>query len=254
MTPNWLHDRLELGRTQGFRLLASFGSIFDATLQSCIEGVQSSMPSYAARSALASLGRDRRIFRGPLQTHEDYADQLARWIRYHQQAGNAWSVAANLQRYLGPDGPMIRVVNRTGFWTTLNTDGTLEFTHGAAWNWDSETHPERTGNFDIWIIVYEPSLAKAGTWGDGAADYWGDGKVFGHDTSAANARAIQKLIAQWKGAAPHVRSIIFSRAGAFDPADSGSYPTDGLWGNWSKLVGGIQVPSRSADAHYWDTP
>lgn len=256
LIPPWLRDRTQLAKTTGLRLLASFGCVLDALVQLGIEGVQSSMPTHAPASALPFLGRDRRIIRGPLQSNADYAEQLTHWIAYHQQAGNAPTLARMLQRYLGPSPyPMVRVVTRSGFWTTLNPDGSLSFAHGTAWDWDSVTHPERAGNTDIWVIVYEPSLPEAGTWGDGGEGYWDEAKAWDHDTSTENAQRIRDLLEQWKGAHAFVRALIFAYdAASFDPADSGTYPTDGLWGHWSKLVGGVQRPSRLDTAHYWETP
>lgn len=251
--PPWLRDRVTIQKTTGYRLLASYACLLDAAMQVAIEGLQSTLPRFGTPTALPFHGRDRRIFRGPNQTHADYAAQLTEWLLYWREAGNAWSLTRNLQKYLSPGNPKIRVVTRNGFWTTLLPDGSLEFHRNSAWNWDSVTHPGNSGKWwHIWVIVYEPHLSTAGTWGIDA-DKWGQEKAFGNETSKANVEMIKTLIQQWKGAHAHVVSLIWTYdATKFDPTVNASFPTDGLWGFWHKIVSNQGIESRFANARYWE--
>lgn len=249
--PPWLRDRPTLGKTTGYRLAASWACLLDATMQLAIEGLLSGMPRQGTASALPLHGRDRRLVRGPEQSAEDFAEQLTRWLSYLRKAGNAWSVMATLQRYFAPASPVLRVVTRSGFWSTLHADGSMSFAHGTAWDWDSVTHPERADEWWwIWVIVYDP-FPDAGAWGDDDLDTWTAAKVFGHETSAANAAAIKALLEQFKGAHAHVTLIVAYDPDSFDPAEPSTFPTDGLWGRWGKVVDGAAVPARVDTARYW---
>lgn len=252
--PPWMRDRPTLGKTVAYRYAASWAAVLDVLMQAAIEGMLSALPTHGTPTAFPFHGRDRGIVRGPEQPASDYALQLTEWLKFARRAGNAWSVASNLQRYLGPTPPKVRIVTRGGFWTTLNSDGSLEFHRGTAWDWDSVTHPERADSWwDIWVIVYAPPFTTAGTFGDDSGDSWGQAKAFGHETSIGNARQIKALVHKFKGAHAHVVTLIMAYdAASFDPETLASFPTDGTWGNFSRLSGGVRVRSRVSTARYWE--
>jgi hypothetical protein len=155
-----------------------------------------------------------------------------------------------LQGNLAPHLVKMRIVNNAGAWYTLNADGTAEYKFGGTWDWDGE--PSAWSR--VWVIIYPPAdlWVRDGTWGDG--DTWGaDGTTWGSTATPAEVRTVRGIVAEWL--APHATCkniIVCFDAAAFDPTDSSPPLPDGTWRNWSKNVGGVQVPARDDRAIYWD--
>lgn len=265
LLPSWLRDRPWIQKTTGFRILWTVALVLDASLQMMIEGVRAAFPTLGTPTALPYHGRDRRMFRGPFQTDEQYAIALLEWLDLWRAAGGPRGLARALQLYLDPNAPVIRVVNRNGFWVTLNADGSRSYYRAPVpnWDWDSISNPSYAASAlharDVWVIVYEPHFPTDGVWGDpgtwGDVDANGDAQSFGQATTTANAEQIAALIHQMKGAAPHVHTVIWSYDDtAFDPtsAPGAAGMPDGYWGKYKKVVGGVAVPSRREDCRYMD--
>ena len=88
-------------------------------------------------------------------------------------------------------------------------------------------------------------------WGDTAGPDWGEAAYSWGTTATANEVATVKfLVNDWKPAGTRCVNIIIAfDSSSFDPL---APEPDGLWGQWSKNVGGVQVPSRLDTARYWD--
>jgi hypothetical protein len=237
------------------RFLHAIGLHVDAVAEQATEGMRARFPQYAPSDALAYIGKDRSIVRGPGETDEEYAARLLRWIDDQRIAGSANSVMQQVRGYLRSitsltqSPPRMRLVNSTGTFQTLNSDGTFETYHGT-WDWDGNSAlPVRA-----WLIIYSIGGSPwndEGLWGDGNT-FWGDGGTWGTDATLDHVAAIRAIVATWKGAGTLYPNIIISFDNSlFDPTNSSTLP-DGQWGNWHKVVAGSAVASRFADARYWD--
>ena len=253
--PWWLSDRLEQGKTVGYRYLWSIVSTLDVLNDGLIQGIQASWPGAGTPTALPLIGRSRGVIRGQIDTDDEYAAKLRAWLERAELWGSQRGIANELRDYLG-NHPRVRVVNRAGHWFTLAQDGTVTETD-AAWDWDSHSNPERNvpgAPFwsEQWVIVYPTQWATAGTWG--TDEKWGAStEGFGHNVTRQEVDAVTGLLAEVKSAGSRVRAVIWtSDTTLFDPTNPASLP-DGWWGKWGKDNGsGRRVPSRNGACRYWE--
>lgn len=147
----------------------------------------------------------------------------------------------------------MRIVTRSGWWVTLEEDGTITTQQGT-WDWDSVSHPERAGNWsELWIIVYPSTFGDQPVWGD-PYDAWEGTTGFGHQVERTTRDAVTGQIAQWKAAHTLVRTVIWTTDGTlFDPNNPASLP-DGTWGAWSSGGSGTRVASgrNRTSCRYWE--
>jgi hypothetical protein len=251
--PWWLSDRIEEGKTAGYRYIWSVVSTLDELTEGLIQGVQSPWPGKGTPTALPYIGRSRGILRGQADTDDEYATKLRGWLDRWLAAGSQLAIAREIHEYLS-DHPRVRVINRAGHWVTMNEDGTVE-TADATWDWDSVSNPERAGNWsEIWVVVYTSQFPNAGTWGDGRK--WGlRDSGLGHVVKRVDRDAMHNLIGTWKAAHSLVRTIIWTTDNAlFDPTAPLTLP-NGNWGQWSKLMsGGSRVASdrNTSTCRFWE--
>ncbi len=205
--------------------------------------------------ALAALGRDRRVVRGLNESPQDYARRLVRWLDDRRTAGNPYTLMRKLAEYLGPL-PSYRTVDNRGNWYSRAADGTeTAVLDEGNWNWDG--HPERWSRF--WVIIYPNGLwnIDAYDWGDAAGPGWGEATTgtWGSTAPSEHVGTVRFLVNDWKPAGTRCVNIIVAfDPASFDPSEAVSAPgmPNGLWGGWSKIVGGVSVPARLATARYWD--
>ena len=250
--PPWLSDRTD-GKTSGFRYLWSMISPLDAALEVAVEGLRAALLSLGTSTALPYISRTRGLIRGEDETDEEFVSYLRTWLDKWRAAGSAEAIADAIQHYLA-NHPKIRIVTRSGYWVTLETDGTIT-TQTGTWDWDSVSHPERAGFWsDIWIIVYPTEWATTGPFLDSGVYFGEDELGIGHDCNRVQYDAIQALCAQWKAAHTKIRAIIWtSDAALFDPEDEGSLP-NGEWGAWGTPGGASRVLSSRnyTTCRYWE--
>jgi hypothetical protein len=250
--PPWLADR---GRAPeplrtGFAVIWAWAAIFDAQIDTRIQGVEAKFPGFGTPTALPLIGRSRGILQGQGETDDNFAARLIPWLDRWRRAGSAEAIALSLHEYLS-NHPRVRVVNRAGRMITCETDGTFSDDQ-VAWDWDSVTDPgNATHWWDLWIVVDQPPWPIDSPWGDG--ERWGGGLGFGHDAPREDVDAVLALIRQWKSEHSYVRSIIWTYdSSLFDPSTPTTMP-DGTWGRWHVLSGGVAVPSgRSPDCRFWE--
>lgn len=255
--PNWMSDRggQTAGLTVGFRYLWSMIAPLDAALEVLVEGLNAAQPGVGTPTALPYISRMRGILRGEDDTDDFYVARLRQWLDLWRAAGSAEAIAGAIQAYLA-NHPKVRIVTRSGYWVTLNTDGTI-VRQQQAWDWDSVSNPERSGFWsEIWIIVYPTEWSTSGPFLDTAGSpVWGDdGLGIGHDVPRVDRDALLGLVAQWKSAHTKVRAILWtSDSTKYDPSTPLSLP-NGNWGTWSVNSGGTQVASdRDLTAtRYWE--
>lgn len=244
--PKWLQNR-KTGNV-GYRLLWSMIMPLDLLVQVVVEGIQAPWPGVGTPSALPAIGQSRGLTRGESESERAYAQYLIGWLDTYDDMGSDERLVKEIQHYLG-NTPMVRIVNRAGFWVTVATDGTISYAT-QAWNWDSISNPERVGDWaDLWIVVYPCEWPVRGNIGSQTEQT--DTEGIGHLVSRVTVDAILALLAYWKGAHTYIRAIIWSYdATLFDPLAPVGFP-DGTWGHVSKNVGGAQVRTRNASARYW---
>lgn len=252
--PPWLSDRSTygVGLSAGYRFLWTMIAPLDAAAEVLVQGLQAPWPGKGTPTALPLIGRTRGMIRGEAESDDDYAARLLTWLDRWRAAGSAEAIARAIQEYCA-NHPKVRIVTRSGYWVTLNTDGTITRTT-AAWSWDGASHPERAGFWsEIWVIVYPtPYAHRATTLGTGTlgADTLG----IGHLVPRTSYDAIKGLVSQWKSAHTKVRAIVWtSDATLFDPTNPGTLP-DGNWGAWGTPGSGARVASSRnlSTCRYWE--
>lgn len=171
-------------------------------------------------------------------------------------------IAKQVQGYLRTK-PRVRIVNRAGFFLTLEQDGATYSEHQGTWDWDSVSHPERNDPdepwwSELWIIVYtapEQWPFASGTLGDADDVFGDDGLGLGHDVTRKEYDAVRGQASQFKAAHTLVRAVIWcSDPDLFDPTAPATLP-DGTWGAWSMDDGtGARIPSGRdlTSCRYWE--
>jgi len=258
IVPNWLSNRL--GLNTGFKVLWVIALFCDIFVQLALEGLRAAWPGKGDASALSLIGLSRGLVRGwgTSETDAHFAARLRNWIVLWREAGTQLGIARQLQEFLS-NHPRIRVVNRHGQWTTLNTDGSIVL-NTFAWDWDSVSNPERTNYWsDEWVIVYPSTWSFADNWGV-LGDTWGDGDPFlgvlglGHDDSMGEYSTAIQVMRNWKAAHSNIRAVIWTtNPNRFDP-DTGLQMPDGRWGQWGVDSGGTMIPSNrdTTECRYWE--
>lgn len=254
--PVWLSARGPF--LVGFQILYVLVGLFDRGVQAMLEGMRAQLPGVDARTDnLLLIGRSRMRLQGETQSAASFLVTLRTWLTDLRGMGDDIGLAKELHRWLGGN-PMVRLVNRRGLYTTVDTSGNVTQVV-AAWNWDSVSNPERNlgtvgsaGYFDYWVIVY-----PTGGYYGSSSGHWGDGQVgaaltkgIGVVCTPQEIDTIRGLIASWKGAHVTPRTLIWSYDTlAFSP----STPTragnpDGTWGRWANPT--TRLASRNRTHRY----
>lgn len=241
VAPPWLRGPVAA------RFLYGFGAVMDATAEWMRQGVLARFPGAGAPDALPYIGRDRQIVRGFAESADSYAERLRRWLDDWRVAGSPISVLAQLRGYLLGVRPVLRTVDNTGNWHSLDASDVHTWSRGANWNWDGLT----ARWWRWWAIVYSSAgpWETEGTWSDGSTS-WGDGGTWGTTATTAEVETLRAILAQWRSAHALPQWIVV----AFDPDsfDPTAPEPDGTWGTWSVDDGGIRRPSRLGSARYID--
>lgn len=249
--PVWLSDRVQLGLTRAFAFIYSLVTPQDAVLEHTTQAVQARFPGVGTNTALPYLGNDREVLRGPTETEEAYVARLQNWLYYAKRRGSRECIARMIHEFL-PGNPKVRVISRSGAWTTIDTAGVLteEYLPGS-WNWDGNSHPERASStWDIWIVIYQSHYSVAPNWGTGS---WGGPNCLGIAMPREVFADLVRTISIAKSAHSIVRSILItSNVNDFSPSIIGSLMPDGWWGNYGRKVGANQVAARPLTVRFYD--
>jgi hypothetical protein len=241
MAPRWLTEG------EGEPLGYSLDLMKDAMAERLRLSLLARFPSLTPDDALDAIGRDRRVPRGLNETRDKYVARLLRWLDDRKLAGTAFALSERLTELLGPL-PRIRIVNNNGKWHTRDVDGAHTDYIGNNWNWDGNVNAWSR----FWVIIYPNGLwSPLGSWGASGVASWGAASsAWGCTISKNEVSLMRAVIDDWKTEGTICQNIIL----AFDPVSFSPFAPepDGNWGNWSKNVGGVQVPSRLATARYLD--
>ncbi len=247
IVPRWL-----LGPV-GEKLLHAITLPVDALAYALDYGNRGRMPGNGVESALRLVGEDRRMLRYPLETDAEYATRLSMSFDLWKTAGLARAIIREVEGFCGPSNVRVRVVARSGLWHSLaegqGPDGTIVKFNASPENWFWDSLDERYWRF--WVIIYPNGLWTSTRKWDGAMT-WGEDQ-WGLSIPGEQASALRELVRRWKPAKCQCVWLIYALDNdLFDP--SATYPDaslpDPTWENWTKLDGGMKVPSRSPDARY----
>lgn len=262
ITPKWLSNRA--GNNNGYILLWTIALLCDTMIQTGLEGLRASWPGKGTPDADPYIGQGRGLAQAPGESSLSFEARLRAWLQTWNNAASDDVLASQIQIYLG-NTPTVRIVDRSGNWTTCNPDGSITRTKDVSWNWDGVSNPERAGMWsDIWIIVSPPPAAWVSYASTADANWvtaWQNKTIsLGHAAPSPSAwNDILQLVSQWKGIHTYVRAIIWTTdATLFVPGSLGvAGNPDGTWGTWGKYVAGICVPSRTTVTgggfvRYWE--
>lgn len=238
-----------LRRFYGSRLMYSLAIQFDALIDWAVLAIKAKYPSKANPDALALIGNDRQIIRGYAETDDSFRARCVRWIDDRRLIGGAVALAGQLRGYCG-DLVQVRVVNNAGAWHSIGVDGSYSYqAPNGNWNWDGNSAKW----WRYWVILYiNPIWQTAPTYGTGAGKlHYGTESAWGVSASPAQCNDLTRIIRAWYAAHARCSGVIL----AFDPASfdpTAATVTDGDWGTWHKISGGVAVPSRLATARYYE--
>lgn len=209
-------------------------------------------PGYYADDTLPTLGRERRIYRGPEEPSASFSGRLSIFRQTHQRAG-AWSVGLEqLRAYwtgstyeAAPWFPLLEAVSNAAKMCTLAADGTFSVAAlsdlGRSWQWDSDSppggpmtaHPTR-----YWILLHMPDgIAADATgmqWGKGPklgdGQKLGDGTLLGCSSNRAQIDSLKQIVAAWNP--PHAQCehlvVIYD-----EDAWTAGQPESSNWDRWA---------------------
>lgn len=242
----------------------------DACLEKLNQGVHDTFTGDADASALGAIAAQRgNILRGLTESDSSYRERLRTALDDLRIAGAAWAVLRQVLGYLLSDTPRAATVSsrysaagvcESSTWdyfdagqsTAKSPQHVLYNTAGAGdWDWDSLSPTSGSWGWWRWYLVLhsvapDAFLGPEGAWGAGSA--WGEGDAWGVNVPAAVGRSIKIIVGQWKANWADWVVISFDLA-EFRPG--AAVLPDGHYGRWSKLVGGVYVASRSANARYF---
>ncbi len=214
-------------RAVGAKFLVSMIMLADAGAKALLEALYARFPGVGTPTALPYIGRDRGMIRGMSDTDLTFGARLIQWLDRWRIAGSQLAICIAVQEYCS-GSPKVKVVNRTGRMTTLNSDGSSSFAD-VTWNWDSLSHPQRAGFWsEIWIIVYTPPWAISGPLNTNTPADCGIGQL----CPRVDVDALRGLFTTWKSAHTFIRGVLWAYdATLFDPSSPSTMP-DGTWGSW----------------------
>ena len=201
----------------------------DVLADVALEGLQAAWPGMGTPDALGLIGRTRGLVRWQDEPDSSYQLRLRGWLECWARARTR-EIAAQVHGYLRSK-PMVRLISRAGVWVSVDRDGVLTECE-APWNWDSISHPERSGWWsDLWMVVFTDQYPKRpGTLGSLPAH--DDGLGLGHMVPRVECDILRAWIGELKGAHSLIRAVIWcDDPTMFDPKNPVNVP-DGTWGAW----------------------
>ena len=231
------------------------------SLDRCLEKMRQAIASGQANgdpTTLAPLAQDRQVPQGFAESIDSWRIRLKRWLADRAWQGMPRGVMRQIVGYLSPYGPAIASVNNSGTWFSYATGAdtsqppTVTPTLPNDWNWDRPIGSLRW--YRVWPIVDGSAWTGNGhTWGDGVK--WGDLTwSWGFNLPSSVFNTMLSIFAVWK--ADHARYpapiINLDPTNLFKVGAASGDPSlpDGTFGRNSKIVAGVRVPSRFANARY----
>ena len=152
--PPWLRRRVASA------LVGAIGEQVDIAAQRTALGVKLRFPSPGVDGrALAYVGRERRIRRGPVETDDRYARRLLLWWSSHRGRGGPYALLEQVYAYiLGWLTARVDVVYQSGTRRWMDTDGVIT-ADSIAWGGhggDQWSH--------AWVVFHVPDSIEIGSY------------------------------------------------------------------------------------------
>ncbi len=260
------------------------GELGDQLVQGAVDAVRLRYPGVTPDDrSLSLVGKDRLIPRAPDEPAEAYARRLNLWLDLWGIAGLPLGLLYAIQSYIFPGYPLVRLVERSGLWHTLEEGASRDLSpfeamtvagvgeryvpvvgasvspkapfwmHFGAWfDWDSISNPTRgTHAEDYVLFVYPPSYTFQGTYNSGIT--YNSGTCWGLATSPGIIATLRELITIYSRAGSHCLSVVFPESTVLyapDATPDADWP-DGRWG-WEAVDDGMGnvTPTRSRKNRY----
>lgn len=147
MLMRWCPPWLARGNNARFMYALAFQA--DVMAEAMVAAVVARFPGAYTYETLPSIGRERRITRGPNETDQSYAHRLIRWLDDHRHRGNAYALLAQIHAYYRPNAFGVELVYRSGRHFTMTADGAV--TRGLSPTFAIDTRPEQWAR---WWLFY----------------------------------------------------------------------------------------------------
>jgi hypothetical protein len=151
LCPPWLQ------RLVSAKLMAGFGDVLDTLASSSAAGVAVRFPTDDVDpDALAAIGRERRIRRGPAEPATTYARRIRTWWDAHRTRGNAYALLGQLWAYwVDALDPKIDVVAQSGLRHYIDAGGGGVVTRDAiTWTGGGA----QSGWAHLWVFFFVDEL------------------------------------------------------------------------------------------------
>jgi hypothetical protein len=220
LMPTWLQG------AWGAALIEAIGEELDECNDELIQARKASMPTQvattpAADKALAEIGFERQLERGPVETAVAYGERLRLAWDVFLRMGSHGALLGQLD-IAGYDRPNLYVIQRSGRRSTRTGLGVTTFANGPVWTWSGKP-PEAYAEFGLLFTVAQPSL----TWDPVTGIF-----------SAAAAK-LNRIAWRWRpGKADFMGTVIIASGATW------GWPTTRTWGafNWGGT--GSFIPPR----------
>lgn len=156
IVPPWLR------RTVGGAIMKALGMCVDSLIDRAVAGVALRFPN-SDPDALAIMGRERRIIRGPSESADAYALRVQGWLAAHQRRGSVYAMLDQWHAYNADAVRQVDVVYYSGTRYVLDTAGDItrddvEFAGDSSGQWAQ-----------AWCFLYEAADPGALTDAEAAA-------------------------------------------------------------------------------------
>jgi hypothetical protein len=147
ISPPWLR------RVVGAKLMESLGEEADDLLDRFVSGVKLRFPTDDADpDALARIGRERRIRRGPGELGQTYARRVRTWWDDHRTRGGAFAMLRQLYAFWRDSlNPRMDVVYHSGTRRWVDSDGVI--TRDAI-TWSAPPNGDPAAWANIWVFYH----------------------------------------------------------------------------------------------------
>lgn len=231
--PPWLQ------RTVGAKLLTAIGEQIEALLVRTALSVKLRFPGHdeanVDEEALAYIGRDRKIRRGPSEDAVTYARRLRLWFQTHRTRGGAYALLRQLHAYtLDWLNVRMDVVAKSGRRRWIDEDGVIT---ADTITWD--TDPDQ-GWAHVWLFFYLPDEIPLGfdyivthdgdRWVTHDGDFWVASRTISPSEMSDDEKAIFTAVArEWSAAhIPYITVVLLYGVG-----ELWDYPAPmGTWDEW----------------------
>ena len=148
ISPPWLR------RIVGGAIVQGIGDPMDTEAARVVEGMRKRFPELGAdEAALALLGRERRILRGPGELGSTFAVRLKKWWDAHRTRGGAYALLNQLRDFfLETNNVPIQYIANSGTSVTIAADGTTARSTVTGWTGDGEIPPQWARFFLVFYL------------------------------------------------------------------------------------------------------